>query len=328
MLRPTLHANTPSRLARRPFGYAAQLLRPPLGRLAHLHNNAAILTAAAVLSVFAGLAAIFSGWYVQGFTAAISAPLLILLLAAHLLDRTDSDRRQLSDEVDALRNEAAAVAHDLRSPLVTVRSYIELVDQGSYGPLPPEARRALERAVDASTRAQTLVESTLRRYRGDHAQPAHTGREVIELDSVVRDVRISLAAQLATSGARLDIDPLPAALGEHEALVRVFQNLVDNALKHAVPGSVPRIRIGASLIGARCEIEVRDWGSGIPNDKRERVFTRYERGTQSTGSGIGLATVRQIVEQHGGQVWIDPEVTTGLSIRISLPAPTLARKAA
>ena len=328
MLRTALHVNTPARLARVPLNYPARLARLPLDYLARLKNGPVILTAAAVLSVFAGLAAIFSGWYIQGFTAAISIPLLILLLAAHLLDRNDADRRQLSDEVSALRNEAAAVAHDLRSPLVTVRSYIELVDQGTYGPLPPEARRALERAVDASSRAQTLVESTLRRYRAEHAEPAHTGREVIELDAVIHDVRVALAAQLAASGARLDVDPLPAALGDRESLIRVFQNLVDNALKHAIPGSVPRIRIGASVIGARCEIEVRDWGAGIPEDKREQVFTRYERGAQSSGSGIGLATVRQIVERNGGQVWIDPAVTDGASIRISLPVPTPARSAA
>lgn len=317
MLRTALHTTSPTRI-----------FRAPLDRLSRLQNGPAILTAVAVLSVFAGLGAIFSGWYIQGFTAAISAPLLILLLAAHLLDRTDSDRRQLSDEVTALRDEAAAVAHDLRSPLVTVRSYIELVDQGSYGPLPPEARRALERAVDASTRAQSLVESTLRRYRAEHAEPAHTGREIIQLDAVIHDVRIALASQLAASGARLDVDPLPAALGDRESLVRVFQNLVDNALKHSIAGSIPRIRIGASLIGTRCEIEIRDWGIGIPQAKREQVFARYEKGSQSTGSGIGLATVRQIVERHSGQVWIDPEITDGTSIRISLPAPAAIRATA
>ncbi len=316
MMRTALHITTPTRF-----------MRAPVDRLSRLNNGPAILTALAVLSVFAGLGAIISGWYIQGFTAAISVPLLILLLSAHLLDRTASDKQQLTDEVTALRDEAAAVAHDLRSPLVTVRSYIELVDQGSYGPLPPEARRALERAVDASTRAQSLVESTLRRYRSEHAEPAHAGREIVELDAVVRDVRVALAAQLAASSARLDVDPLPTALGDRESLVRIFQNLVDNAIKHAVVGSVPRIRIGAVLIGARCEIEIRDWGVGIPQAKREQVFARYEKGSQSSGNGIGLATVRQIVERLSGQVWIDPEVTDGTSIRISLPAPVAIRPA-
>jgi hypothetical protein len=72
MLRPTLHGNTPRPLVSLPFGYAAQLFRPPRGRLARLHNNATILTAATVLGAFTGLAAIFSGWYVEGFPTAVS----------------------------------------------------------------------------------------------------------------------------------------------------------------------------------------------------------------------------------------------------------------
>ena len=285
--------------------------------------------AVAIVGVASGVVQILGwGWYGTGAAVAIGIPLLVLLQQSHELARTTAQRHRLSAEVEALRNDAAAVAHDLRSPLVTVRSYIELVDQGSYGPLPLEARRALERAVDASSRAQSLVESTLRRHRGAAGDPAIAGHEVASLDAVIRDVRVALGAQLAASQARIEVDPLPAVLGSRSELVRVFQNLVENALKHAAPGSTPRIRISASVIGSRCEVELRDWGTGIAVADQERVFARGERHARSEGHGLGLATVRQIVDGLGGQVWIDPEVSDGTSVRIALPTAAPRQAAA
>jgi len=277
----------------------------------------------AVIGVVSGVIQMLGwGWYGTGAAVAIGIPLLVLLQQSHELARTSAERRRLSIEVDTLRDDAVAVAHDLRSPLVTVRSYIELVDQGSYGPLPPEARRALERAVDASSRAQSLVESTLRRHRGERSDLEIAGREVTQLDAVVRDVRIGLGSQLATAAARIEVDPLPAVLGNRDDLIRIFQNLIENAVRHAAPGSTPRVRISAAILGSRCEVEVRDWGVGIPAAEQERVFNRYERGARSEGHGLGLATVRQLVDQLGGQVWIDPQTTDGASIRMSLPVAT------
>lgn len=262
------------------------------------------------------------GWYGTGAAVAIGVPLLVLLQQSHELARARSERSELSAEVEALRHDAAAVAHDLRSPLVTVRSYIELVDQGSYGPLPLEARRALERAVDASSRAQSVVESTLRRHRAESGEATIAGQEVSHLDAILRDVRVGLGAQLAAADARIDVDPLPAVLGSQDDLIRVFQNLIENALNHAAPGSSPRVRVSAAVFGNRCEIDVRDWGAGIPVSEQERVFSRNERGARSEGNGLGLATVRQLVNELGGQVWIDPETTDGTSVRVSLPVAT------
>jgi len=138
---------------------------------------------------------------------------------------------------------------------------------------PPEAH---ERAAVDSSRAQLLVESTLRRHRIIVSEDSVAGREVAQLDAVLRDVRVALGVELANARARIDADSLPSVLGDRNALARVFQKLVENGLKHAALGSVPRIRVSASVIGQRCEIEVRDWGVGIALDQQERVFARYE----------------------------------------------------
>jgi signal transduction histidine kinase len=305
------------------FDFTSPMTYPTLTRLEHFFTRWPIPFAIAVSGVVAGTIQMLGwGWYGTGAAVAIGVPLLVLLQQSHELARARSERRELSAEVEALRHDAAAVAHDLRSPLVTVRSYIELVDQGSYGPLPLEARRALERAVDASSRAQSVVESTLRRHRTESGESTIAGQEVAQLDAILRDVRVGLGAQLAAADARIDVDPLPAVLGNQDDLTRVFQNLIENALKHAAPGSTPRMRVSAAVFGNRCEIDVRDWGAGIPVSEQERVFDRTERGSQSDGNGLGLATVRQLINELGGQVWIDPETTDGTSVRVSLPVAT------
>ena len=292
-----------------------------LERAQHFFARWPIPFAIAVLGVIAGVVQMLAwNWYGPGGAIAIGVPLLVLLRQSYELARTSAAREELAIEMEELRNETAAVAHDLRSPLVTVRSYIELVDQGSYGPPPLEARRALERAVDASSRAQSLVESTLRRHRGGSGDQAVAGRELTQLDAVLRDVRVGLGAQFSAVNGQIEVDPLPAVLGGRTELMRIFQNLVENAIKHAAPGSSPRIRVSASVFGNRCEVEVRDWGTGIPVEAQERMFSRHERGARSDGGGIGLATVRQLVDDLGGQVWIDPETTDGTSVRVSLPA--------
>jgi signal transduction histidine kinase len=280
-----LHAPAAPRIAQRSLRFAAQWPVP---------------FAVALLGVIAGVVQILAWrWYGTGVAVAIGVPLLVLLRQSYKLAHTAADQRRLSAEVDSLRDEAPAVAHDLRSPLVTVRPYIELVDQGSYGPLPLEPRRVLERAVDASSRAHSVVESTLHRNRRGAADEGVTSQKIAQLDTVLRNVHVILGAQLAAANARIEVDTLPGVLGGRGALTRIFQNLIANAVKHAAPACSPRIRVTASVFGKHCEIEVRNWGSGIAVTQQEHLFTRYERGTRSGGSGIGLATVRQFVDELG-----------------------------
>ncbi len=226
---------------------------------------------------------------------------------------------------------AAAVAHDLRSPLVTVHSYLELLAGGAFGALPAEARRAAERATRAAARAQSLVEQTLREYAIETATaPIEHSSEArrdatVDLVALLTDVTASLEAEIVRSGAQVTIGRLPAVRCDGTALYRVFANLLQNAVTHGAPinGVAAHIHVAARESDGMCEIEVRDRGPGIASADIERVFAVGVRGDAEpavTGSGLGLATVRRLVVEQGGRVWIDATVREGACVRLSLPA--------
>ena len=221
----------------------------------------------------------------------------------------------------------AAVAHDIRSPLLTVHSYLELLASDAFGTLPADARRAARRATQAAGRAQSLVEEAVRqqalRTATRSSEPATPPAEPVDLQAVLDEVVVSLEAELAAARAQVEVQDLPRVRGDGAALYRVFANLLQNAVKYGAPGTPPRVVVSAVVEGDRCEIAVRDWGAGIAPEERERVFEPRVRGEHVAGrpgTGIGLATVRGLVTQQSGRVWADPTVTDGACIRISLPA--------
>ncbi len=227
----------------------------------------------------------------------------------------------LEQRLGALRLELAAFAHDVRGPLMTTRSYLELLNAGALGPLPVEARDIAGRAVVATAQAQTLAQS-LRRLAADDAARPLAARPV-ELRALVGDVMTALDAQVQLADAIVEIGELPAVIGDRDALYRVFANLVENAVKYRAQGRAAQIRIGGTREGDTVRIAVRDWGIGVPPDERERIFTLRARGKgvgARDGSGIGLATVRRLVELQGGRVWVDPTVTDGSCFQVALPA--------
>ena len=146
--------------------------------------------------------------------------------------------------------------------------------------------------------------------------------ERVELETVVSEALLALRADLAESGAEVEVRGLPAVSGDREALYRVFSNLIENAVKYAPPSRRPRILVSGYREGELAHAAVRDWGIGIARREQERVFSLYERAEDAAGPGmgVGLATVRRLVQEQGGRVWIDPLITDGTGVRVSLPA--------
>ncbi len=226
---------------------------------------------------------------------------------------------------------SASVAHDLRSPLVTVHSYLELLSEEAFGPIPTEAREAAQRATVAAGRAQSMVEDTLRQFAVTAAtlpldapeMSVEAMVELVDMSGLMEEVVVALEAEIASSGAELDLEQLPAARGDNGALFRVFANLIENALKYSPADTTPHVTVSGDVSDGRCEITVRDHGVGIFPSEREMIFESRIRGDGANahaGSGIGLSTVRDLIEQQGGRVWVDPTVTDGASFRVSLPA--------
>ena len=209
-----------------------------------------------------------------------------------------------------LREFAALASHDLQEPARTMRSFAQLLEE-DYGPdLDDNGREMLGFLSAAGARMQDQIREVLA-YSRIGKDPEVTA---VDLSRMMELVEADLAEAIAESGASMEWGVLPTVEGSATELRLLLQNLVSNAIKFRRRGAPPRIRI-EQLPGEPVHIVVRDDGIGIPGEARERVFDLFRRergaGPDATGSGIGLAHCRKIVEGHGGRIWIgDPESGT------------------
>ncbi len=221
-----------------------------------------------------------------------------------MLDRLESARRKQ-------RAFVADAAHELRSPLASLRTQLDVADhlgeQPPVGDLRPEVERLTR-----------LVDDLLLLARADDADPRLRRREPVEVDPLLRTV-----AQ-AHGGGRVPVEvtgECPASVaGDPVALRRVLDNLLANAVRHAAT----RVTLSARVAGDRVRVEVTDDGPGIPPEDRERVFDRFTRlddarARDDGGAGLGLAIVRELVLAHGGSVWL-ADATPGVRAVLLLPA--------
>ncbi len=240
---------------------------------------------------------------------------LLWLLLDREMARTDREREARLAELDSF---AGRVAHDLRGPLSTMLLALQVARRDDA--LGDPAARALERAERAGTRMSSLIEGLLAFAR------AGASRDVVS-DTRVADVMANLRAAAGPPAEALRVtldmqaEPDLRARTSEGVLLSIVQNLVRNAVVHMGEATVREVRVRARGVSpATLELEVADTGPGIPDDVKRRLFRPFERGsTTAEGSGLGLATVKRLVEGHGGSITLDTEVGRGTTFRVRLP---------
>jgi two-component system sensor histidine kinase MprB len=217
----------------------------------------------------------------------------------------------LATSVTAQRQLVADASHELRTPISSIRTNLEVLELDEGMPL-PERRRILADAVGELTEMTHLIEELVELARGEqHALEL----DRVRLDLVVRD---AVAASTRRAPAiRFDARLDPTFVhGSVSALTRAVANLLDNACKWSPEGGVVDVTV------ANGEVTVRDHGPGVDEADRAHVFDRFYRSAASRslpGSGLGLAIVRQIAEAHGGSVSVEPAPGGGSTFRMRLP---------
>ncbi|HYE08153.1 MAG TPA: ATP-binding protein [Planctomycetota bacterium] len=237
--------------------------------------------------------------------------------AAEELAAQALELRRSNEELDRF---ASAASHDLKAPLRTIASYTGLVEKRSGAQLDERTRGFLATIRDAADRMYAMVDGFLI-YARLGAGPGR--RERVQLDEVAASVRESLAHQISESGATVAFAQLPPVTGDAAAISQLLQNLIENAIKYR-GADPPRVDIRARQDGERWLITVADNGPGIPEVHREKIFEPFVQlqsgANNGSGSGIGLATCRRIVERHGGRIWVDANPDGGSHFRFTLPA--------
>ena len=228
-------------------------------------------------------------------------------------------QRELKESNERLEQFAYAASHDLQEPLRMVTSYLELIEDRYDDALDEDGQEFLEFAVDGADRMREMIEGLLEYSRvdtdGDSIEP-------IDLTVVLDDVLDDLQLQIEERNATITTGSLPTVAGDASQLRQLFQNLLSNAIEYSGDGS-PRVHISAERDDTDWTVSVRDEGIGIEPDDSDRVFEVFQRlhtREESSGTGIGLALCRRIVERHGGDIWVDSESGEGTTFSFTLPA--------
>ncbi|TDB87150.1 sensor histidine kinase [Actinomadura sp. KC216] len=225
-----------------------------------------------------------------------------------LLDEQAEELRRSNAELEQF---AYVASHDLQEPLRKVASFCQMLEHRYGDRLDDRGRRYIEFAVDGAKRMQALINDLLSFSRAGRLTDLE---ESVDLNDVARRALDDLAALREETGARVDVGDLPAVPGDRAQLVRLFQNLVGNAIKFRRPDEPPRITIDARRAGDEWEFRCADNGIGIEPRHADRIFLIFQRlhpRDRYTGTGIGLALCKKIVEYHGGRIWLDTAAAPG-----------------
>jgi two-component system sensor histidine kinase BaeS len=213
----------------------------------------------------------------------------------------------------------SSVSHDLRTPLAALRAALEALEDG-LTPDPARYLRSMQRDVEVLT---SLVDDLFLLARIESGG-IDVSRRRVDLAEVADEAVEALAPVAEARGVRLQVDDdrRVVVLGDGVSLGRVIRNLLDNAIRHAPPGSVVAVDVRG---GERPTVRVIDQGAGFPPDFAGRAFEGFTRADASRsratgGTGLGLAIARGLVEAHGGEIWI--EDAGGGRVAFALPAAT------
>jgi PAS domain S-box-containing protein len=222
----------------------------------------------------------------------------------------EKEREKLIAELEARNSELErftyTVSHDLKSPLITIKGYLNLLEDDLAQQQAESVEEDVNCVVGAADRMERLIDDLLQLSRiGRLLNPL----EPVSLGELAREAVQLVAGRIAQRGARVEIAPdLPMVLGDRSRLLEVLQNLVDNAVKYMGNQPEPRIEIGVRSSGDRPVFFVRDNGIGIVPAYQERIFDLFSQfDKRAEGSGIGLALVKRIIEVHGGRIWVESE---------------------
>jgi PAS domain S-box-containing protein len=248
---------------------------------------------------------------IQGIARDISERKLV----EEQLKNTVSELERSNQE---LQQFAGVASHDMHAPLRRIVDFAGLVQAKKADSLDMEGREWIGHIVSCARQMQQLIDDLLAHSR---VGASSKSPEMIDCEWVVRNVTGNLADAIQESGAELRIGQLPTVMADRVELVRLFQNLIGNAIKYR--GTTrPLVEITADRCEDVWQFRVKDNGIGIAEEDHERIFEAFRRlhsDDEYAGTGIGLATCKKVVERLGGRIWVKSTKAQGTEFFFTLP---------
>lgn len=239
-------------------------------------------------------------------------------LNAELEERIASRTTDLQEAVHEMEAFSYSVAHDLRAPIRAIDGFAAILDRDQGRMLDDEGRRRLANVRTNSARMGALIDDLLQFSRTSRTEMSWFP---LDLTKLANEVVVEALLTARATRPRVTVAPLPAASGDAALLRVAVRNLVSNALKFSRRRDPPIVEIGSRAGPEGTEYFVRDNGVGFDpkySGKLFGVFQKLHPVDEYTGTGIGLAVVRRIIERHGGRVWAESEVDRGATFWFTL----------
>lgn len=250
------------------------------------------------------------------------------------LKQAEEDLRQLNQELEQRVTERTAqleatnkeleafaytVSHDLRAPLRHIDSFLELLQRRLAGALDERSRHYIVTIAESARRMGELIDDLLSFSRMARSELA---KRPVDLGALVREIVGEFEPELRGRSISWRIAALPIVTGDKAMLRLVLVNFLANALKFTRTCQSAEIEVGCRIDEKETVVFIHDNGVGFDMtyvDKLFGVFQRLHRADEFEGSGIGLATVRRIIQRHGGRVWAEGQINQGATFYFSLP---------
>jgi PAS domain S-box-containing protein len=232
-------------------------------------------------------------------------------------------------EVDRLKSEfVATVSHELRTPMTSIKGYVDVLLMGAAGDLSDQQKRFLEIVKSNTDRLNILVDDLLDISRIE-AGKVNLSMQPLDLREISERVASTIERRSKNEEKPITVDlqqqaNLARITGDPGRVSQILTNLVDNAYNYTPPGG--HISITLIELGGEVRVSVSDDGIGISPEEQERVFERFYRGEDplvlaTAGTGLGLSIVRQLVEMHGGRIWLESSGVPGEGSTFSFSLP-------
>lgn len=256
----------------------------------------------------------------DGKPSRIIGAILDVTEAKRVQEELERRTRELSRSNEDLQRFAYAASHDLQAPLRMIGNYNQrLANMDSNA----ESEPLIRGIADGIRRMQTLIQDLLEfaRVGSGPARPA------IRCDcNALLDLALQyLRGRITETDAKISSDPLPIVMANDARLLRVFQNLIGNALQYC--HGQPEIHVSAQREDDDWVVSISDNGIGIAPEYHDQIFGLFKRlhsYDEYSGSGMGLAIVKRIIESFGGRVWVDSQPGRGSTFYFSLPSVEVA----
>jgi signal transduction histidine kinase len=249
-------------------------------------------------------------------------------------DRLVAVFRDVTDDLSLLQKKSrfvSMVSHEIRTPLTSLSGSLSLLKSGKFGLIPPEAARMIDIAVSSSDRLVRLVNDVLLFNRLE-AEESVANLQSTPVSWIIREAIDSMQPLAHSQCQTIEGDVCDATvLADRDRVHQVLINLIQNATKFSPSLSI--IRVSARPLGDFVLFEVSDDGRGIPESSIESIFEPFYQvdGSDSraqSGTGLGLAVCRGIVELHGGRIWAENRTPHGTSVFFTIPRHVSAMKSA